>query len=286
MIPTTSPAMPAFLLCLFLLCATTLAGAHGSSNAPSVQASDAGALATPRAIEAVPQGASGWPAMANLATTAGSADRALAAPATKRALQIAHALDVFDLDDREIPRSQLRDHRSTWLTIASNDDSWVDIRVHALEIATRFHTLLRSFGEEASPALWQPFLSSQDTEMRAAAITLVPDFPELRDQLKALVIGEDSEEVALSAAQRLCGPLRGDLIDVPPLSSEERARVQALATRSNMSIVARAQLAPCLIVDRSAESRRALAVLLQKSPPSLRRHLVELTRAPRVSAPE
>lgn len=286
MIPTTSPTMPAFLLCVFLLSATTLALAHGSSNAPSVQASGEPALATPQAIEAVPRGASGWPAMAQLASTAGVADRALAAPAAKRALQIVHALDVFDLDEREIPRSRLRDHRSVWLTIASNEDTWGDIRVHAFEIATRLHTLLRSFGEEADPALWQPFLSSQDSEMRAAAITLVPDSPELRDQLEALVIGEDSEEVALSAAQRLCGPLRVDLIDVPTLDDGEVARVQALATRSALSIVARAQLAPCLIVDGSAASRRALAVLLQKSPPSLRRHLVELTKVPRVSAPE
>ncbi len=214
-----------------------------------------------------------------LALTAGGPDRNLAAAAAEHAAQIAHSVDPFDLDQQEIQRATVRGHRSAWLAIAANEDAWVDIRIYALDVAARLDALLRLFGEANSPSLWQSFLSASDPQMRSAASTLVPRSAQLDERLRALLVGDEPEEVAISAAKRLCGPLRVESTATPTLNPAELSRVQKLSRVKALPIVWRAQLAPCLVADGSLDSRRALGVLLQQSPPALRRHLSALTSA-------
>tara|TARA_R110002096_G_scaffold299503_5_gene494109 strand:- start:18355 stop:19191 length:837 start_codon:yes stop_codon:yes gene_type:complete len=270
--------MPAFLLCVSLVCVTTLAWAQVDGQQTKESPPKTGQNISAAALRAVPPDSNGWVAMDALEAAAASPDRALAALAALRASQVVHAVDAFDLEEQEIARATLRSYRTAWLAIASNENRWVDIRVYALDVATRLQALLATFGETAPAPLWQPFLSSSDPEMRVAAITLVPESVDLSKALREFLIGEQPEEVALSAAQRLCGPLREELSDTPKLDAPALERLQALARATSLPIIARTQLAPCLLVDGSVQSRRTLAILLQKSPPALRRHLSNLIK--------
>lgn len=285
MIPTTSPTMPAFLLCVSLVCASTLVWAQVEGGPPQKSASQTGQNISAAALRAVPADSAGWVAMDELAAAAASPDRSLASLAALRASQVAHAVDAFDLEEQEIARATLRSYRTTWLAIASHANRWIDIRVYALDVATRLQVLLATFGETAPAPLWTPFLDAADPEMRVAAITLVPESGELSKRLREILTGEQPDEVALSAAQRICGPLREDVSGTPTLEAPALERLQALARATSLPIIARTQLAPCLLVDGSVESRRTLAILLQKSPPALRRHLSNLIKR-QASAPK
>ncbi len=268
--------MPAFLLCLLLVGATTLAWAQEATTLPAPPTPEARPQLSRAALDALSQEAPHWENLAILATAAALPDRVLAAPAAQIGSELAHTIDSFDVEDKEIPRASLRALQLRWLQIADTKDRWVDIRVYALDVASRLHALQQPPERSAPETLWLVFL---DPQMRSAALTFVPETEALRQVATKMLISDASEEVSLAAGQRLCGPLRIGAADLPTLDDQALAKLQALASKQELPITARSHLAPCLVADGSMNSRRALGFLLQKSPPALRRHLIDLVRS-------
>ncbi|MCP4447333.1 MAG: hypothetical protein GY811_18590 [Myxococcales bacterium] len=272
--------MPAFLLCALLLGATTLAWAQTSVDERATTAPRSSPPVSLAAIEAIAQGEAKWRDLEVLARGAAQPDRVLAGPAALTASELAHTLDAFDIDAKEIPRASLRTLEAQWLEIATNSERWVDIRIYALDVASRLDKLLRLHGGLPQASLWTAFLEDADPQMRAAALVFVPDADELVQVAIEMLLEDTSEEVSLAAGQRLCGPLRIAPTGLPSIDAKAVHQLQVLASNNRLPVVSRAHLAPCLLADASLPSRRALGLLLQKSPPALRRHLNELTRVP------
>lgn len=280
MILATSTGMRTLYLCVFLLGATTLASAQESpSEAPESEALRP--TLTPEAVRALADAPPHYSNLEVLARATAAPDRQLAAPAALAASELAHAIDVFDVDQQEIPRSSLHALELEWLTLATQRERWVDLRIYALDVASRLHDLQRDHGAPTSDAVWRTFLEDDDPQMRAAALVLVPDAKNLQNAILPILTSDASEEVSLAAGQRLCGPLRLELANLPTLSDVALAKLGALARNRDLPIFDRVHLAPCLVANGSVESRRALGVLLQESPPASRRHLSTLLRVPK-----
>ncbi len=245
--------MPTFFLCLVLVCWSTLGWAQAPGDT--------------------------WPSLGSLAETAAHPDRSLAAPAVLLASELAHSIDAFDVDEKEIPPGALQIFQSLWLEIAAEDKRWVDIRIYALDVAMQLHRVLGTHSGTEPKENWLPFLEDADPQMRAAALTLLPPAPKLTPIVLALLADGRSEQVSLAAAQRLCGPLGSTSTRRLALPPEVVVRLQSLAGNRHLPITARVDLAPCLFAENSLPSRRALGVLLQESPPALRRALRDLTQS-------
>ena len=254
MIPATSYPMPTFIPVLFLALACFGAPSWAQSQEDN------------------------WSSLGHLANVAAAPDRSLAAPAALLASELAHNMDAFEIDEKEIPLGALKTFKTLWLDIAAENKRWVDIRVYALDVAVQLHRVITTQSGIQANTNWQPFLEDTDPQMRAAALTLLPVAPELDSIVLALLADARSEQVSLAAGQRLCGPLGSKPVKRPSIPPEVVPRLQRVATNRHLPITARVDLAPCLFAEGSVPSRRALGVLLQESPPALRRALRELTQ--------
>ncbi len=219
-----------------------------------------------------------WSSLGPLAKVAAAPDRSLAAPAALLASELAHSMDAFEIDEKEIPLGALKTFKTLWLDIATENKRWVDIRVYALDVAMQLHRVIGTQSGTQPNIHWRPFLEDTDPQMRAAALLLLPPAPELASIVLALLADARSEQVSLAAGQRLCGPLGSMFSKRPTVPPELIPRLQRVATNRHLPITARVDLAPCLFAENSLPSRRALGVLLQESPPALRRALRELTQ--------
>lgn len=243
------------------------AGASGLE--PRLRSKDRAVIAA--AIAAAPAADDAWALLGSLAHASQNPDRSIAGPAATTGAEIAAALDLGVIDEQEISGHTLGSWQKAWLVTASNPKRWVDIRIYALETAGRLHQL--RVPSKRVDIGWIDYISDPDPEMRAAAITLAD-----ATHLKATIIErlEDDPEdlVALAAGQSLCGPL-GATITLPALGEAAVARLQTLAVAKHLPIVARADLAPCLI---ATESKLALQTLAQHSPPMLKQELLRLQK--------
>jgi len=273
--------MPTYFLCALVVCAAAVSWAQG--EAPKPPASKAETPTRKQILSSLGQHTNDvgkWTSLGRLADVATRPDRSLAAPAAELGSQIAHRIDAFDLDEREIPAAELRLVQQQWLEVADETERWVDIRVYALDVAAALETILHEHGDVGAQRPWLNFLKDPDPQMRAAAVLLVPQSPDLVAMALTLVADGRSEEVSLAAGQRLCGPLGSTPGHGATLSSDAMTRLQRLASNTALPSAARADLAPCLLAEGSLASRRALGLLLQKSPPALRQNLRNLIHAP------
>jgi hypothetical protein len=232
-------------------------------------------LRTLAALHAAHGATDSWALLGMLADKGGDPDRSIAIVAARVAVEIAHDLDGFAIELNEIPNEDLLHWHRAWLKVARQARRWVDIRIYALESA---ETLRRVIPRSKQPVMpWQEFFADRDPEMRAAAIALAPRNKELEVDALALLTKDESPSVAISAAQWLCGPL-GSKGPATTLDAAVATRLRELASNPHIAIAARADLANCLIAEASVESRRSVALLLQQSPPALRRALLALTQ--------
>lgn len=217
-----------------------------------------------------------WALLAPLARAAAHPDRSIATLAAETGATIAQRVDQITLEHQEVSARSLVSLEAQWLEVAGHRLRWVDIRVYALEAAAHLHRLVPP-GKRA-PLDWAPYLSDPDPEMRAAAFALAPEDLDLWSRSLAALRDDQSAVVALSAGQALCGPLGAMPRALPKLESEILQRLQDLAVDKRFAVALRADLAPCLVDAGDVRSRRALARLLQQSPPMLRRSLLALIR--------
>jgi hypothetical protein len=229
------------------------------------------------ALRAAPGAADSWALLGALAHIAEEPDRSLALEAALVATELSHGLDEFMIEEQEIPRHDLLLWHQAWVRVATTENRWIDIRIYALEVAGVLHALLQA---PVRPEFaWKSFFEDADDEMRAAAIQLAPRSQALLVEAARLVKDDKIDRVALSAAQRLCGPIGSvDIAASKSLDESTMNRLRKLATNNALAFSSRVDLANCLVADASDKSRRALAALVQASPPPLRRALVALTQ--------
>ncbi len=218
-----------------------------------------------------------WALLGDLVERAAGADRSIAIEAAQVAVELSHGLDAFTIEEQEIPSHDLQQWQQAWLKLASSKGRWVDIRIYSLEVAGVLHKLIDvSQGPELS---WNKFFEDSDEEMRAAAIQLAPRTDALLKAAAKLATDDPIKLVALSSAQRLCGPIGS--VDIPVSDAVDEsilARMHALAIDKTLAFSMRVDLAKCLAKSESEESRRAFSVLLQESTQPLRSALVALTQ--------
>lgn len=230
------------------------------------------------ALEALGGAEDSWALLGLLASTAADPDRSLAIVAAQVAAEEAHQLDAFTIEAEEILTHDLVVWQLAWLTLAQQSDRWVDIRIYSLEVAA-------TLGERISPAKrppipWNEFFSDSDPEMRAAAIALAPHGDATARQAGVFVRFDTKDIVALTAAQRLCGPLGSPKTSSRTVTDNETlSRLRALSENKSLAIHARVDIANCLVTDPSDKSRRSISTLMQQSPPSIRKLLTGLTQS-------
>ncbi len=225
------------------------------------------------AAEAAP---AAWELLGPLAVVAAGWDRSTAAPAARGAARIARALDgdaaiLHDLDDDRLEALGAR-----WSALAARADRWTDVRVHALEVATRL-ARARLATAEAAPDVWGELLAAaggDDPELARAALELapLPAPPTMRGPLAAIVSGGAPVAVRLAAAQVLCAALPDDADAVlaalgPAGLDAVRAAVSPPPAGSDGALL---DAARCLAADPDPRSRRVLTGLRQAAPRSLR----------------
>ncbi len=214
--------------------------------------------------------------LGHLARAARRPDRSIALLAVEVAAEIAQRSDLELLESEEVSDAQLLDWYQAWRDIVDDDKRWVDIRIYAFETAARLHELM---SPSKRPVMeLDNLLADEQAELRAAVLTLAPKHLAIESKALSFLASDRSELVALSAAQVVCGPLGMANKKIPNLSDAVAERVIRLASDGTRDIAARLDLAPCLAVIDSPESRKLLGVLTQSSPPALRASLLALTR--------
>jgi hypothetical protein len=193
------------------------------------------------AIEAAEDAATALP---GLRRWAAGADRPLAAAAARAAARIAVGIDALAAAEADAVEA-LGDEASAWRVLAQDPGRYADVRVAALEVAAR---LARATGTTTPISL--ALAADPDPELRRAALELVP-IPAPADTLQGLagvVGGDPSDEVAIAAAQALCGGLapaaRGRARGA--LGAKGLARLARLVDDRALAAPARADAAGCL----------------------------------------
>ncbi len=256
---------------------TRLGGQAGASGL-AVELASAERQQVLAALHAAQGAEDSWALLGNLAKNASHPDRSIAILAAEIAAEISHGFDSFTIEEQEVSTQKLLEWRLAWLKTAAASERWVDIRVHAFDVAVRLHQLTPKSSRPEFPL--EQFSKDPDEEMRATLLEVAPTSPELQSLVKTLLTSDPSRRVALSAAQRFCGPLGNtDSTFREALDPETLKRLQTLANATEFAIESRVDLANCLVTDTSSESRRTLSALQQQSHPALRKDLVALLRA-------
>jgi hypothetical protein len=180
-----------------------------------------------------------------LASVAGGPDRRVAIPAAHAARMIARELAHREPSNPELPDDLAAEDVATWqrawAELAMRADRWIELRVIALDVAAALDPART--GVDLAVALRDP-----DPAFRRAAIAVVPaPVPVgLRGVLAAVVSKDIDDDVALDAANVLCGDLARD----PPqpilaaLGPTGLQRIRALAVEPRLARDARRCIAP------------------------------------------
>lgn len=249
---------------------------HGGLAAALVSPDAATVLGAIVAAEAAPDP---WELLVPLAAVAGGWDRRTAAPAARAAARIARAVDGDRAILDDVPDDRLEAAAIAWQALASRPDRWSDVRVHALEAATR---LARARAATADPApddtagLLAATLDP-DPQLRRAALELMPVPPPASalQPLAARVASDDDPAVRLAAAQALCAGLPADAdaviaaLGAPGLEALRTVLAGEAAARPE-SAAAVLDAARCLAADDDPQSRRTLARLRHAAPRTVR----------------
>jgi hypothetical protein len=237
------------------------------------------------AFVAAPATDDAWELLADLAASAGSWDRDVAAPAARAAVAIARRLGPDAAVRGELPDDALAARQVAWLALARRADRWADVRVHALEIAAHLADARRGTGTSAGLDV-APFLADDDPEVRRAACELapVPVPPRLVPALAEVVSDDVDDAVALAAAQALCGDLAGHADRRPILAAlgdPGLDRLRSILTASppaDAPAPALIDAARCLRADGSRDSQAALHAFAARAPAAVRPFLDRLLR--------
>ncbi|HUQ05869.1 MAG TPA: hypothetical protein VM261_25380 [Kofleriaceae bacterium] len=245
-----------------------LVGALRSTDRATVQGAIVAAEAAPDA----------WALLEPLAVLAGDWDRATAGPAARAAARISRALDgdAAILDD--VSDERLAAIGDDWQALAERADRWSDVRVHALEVATRVNRARAATADDVVGDTSALVVASADADpqLRRAALELVPvPAPvEVRAALVTRISVDTDPGVKLAAAQALCAAVPEDAAAVLSALGEPglEALRAAVATppddgRSGGALL---DAARCLAADRDPRSVRALVVLRQVAPRPVR----------------
>lgn len=233
----------------------------------------AGALRSPAAatvlgaIVAAEAAPAAWELLGPLAELAGGWDRRTAAPAARAAARIARGLDGDSAIAGDVPDDRLEELALAWQTLAGRGDRWSDVRVHALEVATRL-ARARLATAESPPDETAGLLGAAldpDPQLRRAALELmpVPAPAALHSTLAARVAGDAEPLVRLAAAQALCAALPEDeeavmgALGAPGLDALRTLLAGPDAARP-AAAAAVLDAARCLAADDDPRSRRAL----------------------------
>jgi hypothetical protein len=252
------------------------AGASGEDVALALRSSDRATVQG--AIVAAEAAPDAWTLLEPLAALAGDWDRAAAGPAARAAARIARALDgdAAILDD--VADERLIVIGAAWQALAERGDRWSDVRVHALEVATRVNRARAATAEDDVDAT-APLVAAMadaDPQVRRAALELVPvPAPAtLRVALVTRISADADPGVKLAAAQALCAAVPDDAAAVlAALGDAGLVALRAAVTTPPEGADAGAALldaARCLAADRDPRSLRALVVLRQVAPRPVR----------------
>jgi len=216
----------------------------------------AAAAAAPSAPDAV------W-LLELLGQLAGSADRPIAAAASRAAARIAGAVDLDALLVGDVPLDWVRARAAEYRSRAADPGRWADVRVASLEVAAH---LVRALGERATPAD-SPYdlaavLADPEPELRRAGVELAPT-PLSPDALRLIATragSDDDPAVAAAAVLAVCEGLAfGDPAGpvMAALGSRGLARARALASFGDLPDGARDAAARCVTAggDRASEAK-------------------------------
>jgi hypothetical protein len=208
----------------------------------------------------------------------------VAGPAARAGARIARTLDADAAILDDAPDERLAVIGAGWQALANRADRWSDVRVHALEVATRVNRARAATADDAidDTAALVAAASDADPQLRRAALELlpVPAPASLRAALVTRISSDADAGVRLAAAQALCAAVPEDAAAVLAALGEPGLAALRTAITSPPPDVGGALLdaARCLAADRDPRSVRALVTLRHVAPPPLR------AAVPRVAA--
>ena len=250
------------------------AGAGREDLAPALRSGDrATVLGAIVAAEAAPDA---WVLLEPLADLAGGWDRSVAGPAARAAARISRAFDGDAAILSDVPDERLDAIGAGWRALAARVDRWSDVRVHALEVATRVSRARTATAEDVvvDTAPLVTAASDPDPQLRRAALELVPvPAPEvLRAMLVTRISADADPRVKLAAAQALCAAVPDDAEAVLAALGEPglAALRAAVASPPESAGAALLDAARCLAADGDPRSVRALVALRHAAPRPLR----------------
>jgi hypothetical protein len=200
-----------------------------------------------------------------LARLAGGPDRRTAIPAAHAAREIARELARTRARGKqgdEIAIEDVATWRAAWVELAMRGDRFIEVRVLGLDTAASLAASegAGDVGFDLSRALADP-----DPAVRREAVAVVPvPVPQAaRAQLANAVANDKDPDVALGAAQALCGDLAGDAPEpvLAALGAAGLARIRALVVEPKAPTGAIVAAARCLAADRSPDSAATLRTL-------------------------
>ncbi len=232
-------------------------------------------------IAAAPTVDDGWLLLEPLAAAAAGPDRPIAAAAAAAAVEIAAGLDGEFALDNDLAGDELQGRLSTWRAVATKPGLWPDVRVHALEVCAALARARRG----ASMAGWNEGIgydlagavADREPEVRRAAFELLPGvLPEkVRAQAvelaAAAVLDDPDPEVALAAAQWICGEAGR-----AGLGERGSSRLRDLLGNTELAPAGLLGGARCLAGDGEEATRAALDKLRSRGPKSIRRRIRRL----------
>lgn len=211
----------------------SLAGPATIATALTATARSTQLAAIASAPTAAPQFAARADLLDLLAATAAGPDRRTALPAASAARAIARSYAGALPDD--LSAEDLELWRLTWAELANHRDRWIELRILALDTAAALDPA--GLGIDTTAALADP-----DPAFRRAALAVIPaPVPAALRPVVARAVLDPDPDVALAAADALCGDLASDppaaiLAALPPTAL---ARIRALAPATSKSPAAR-----------------------------------------------
>jgi len=229
------------------------------------------------AAEAAPDA---WELLMPLAEVAGGWDRRTAAPAARAGARISRMLDGDAAILHDLPDDRLEAIGQAWEALARRADRWSDVRVHALEVATRVARARAATADDAidDAAGLLAAINDADPQVRRAALELmaVPVPVALHAPLAARVAGDDDLRVRLAAAQALCAALPADApavlaaLGAPGLDALRTTLAEPGVAAEPEAAAAVLDAARCLAADDDPRSRRELVRLRHAAPRPVR----------------